>query len=141
MQISKELEWKKKSSPHPDFQPCPDFFFCRLFSKNFKISTFQKRQKNDTWRKAKKNRKWGRKPPPAPELVPISSAVQPSQTSFLEQAWAQVWLLHWVLSAFKKLFLHFSAVSFTIALLWVACCDFFSCIKLFYLCICSYIHD
>lgn len=68
MQISKELEWKKKSFPHPDFQPCSDFF-----SKHFRISTFQKDKKYDPWRKAKKNTKWGRKPPPAPELVPVSS--------------------------------------------------------------------
>lgn len=138
MQISKELEWKKKSSPHPDFQPCPDFFFAVSFPSTLRFQLSKK------WhlKKSQKEQKMRKKTPTCTRTgANIICAVQPSQTSFLEQAWAQVWLLHWVLSAFKKLFLHFSAVSFTIALLWVACCDFFSCIKLFYLCICSYIHD
>lgn len=74
LNADKVRSWTEKISPLPiqTFSRAL-IFFCYLFFKHFKISTFQKIKKIEPWRKAKKITKWGRKPPLAPELVPASS--------------------------------------------------------------------
>lgn len=36
---------KKKSSPHPDFQPCPDFFFAVSFPRTLRFQLSKKDKK------------------------------------------------------------------------------------------------